>query len=765
MPYSLIKTNGIQLTIVQDGTVDTTTDLVFVGKNYTGYGNPVNENFLKLLENFANGTAPKKPLTGQLWYDTTNKRMKVYDGRKFKSVGIIDYGIQRPTGMNPGDLHFNQNSKKLFAYDGVEWISIGPADFAAGGVGLVSSSITDNSSNNYPAYVMTLGNNTATIFSEVSRYDLPSNSAYFNKFKRIYPGITLSDTNTSGISAHNNGFSINGTILWGTAASALGLVKYDNGVISLINSNNITLKTDLSSGSDFPLVVLDDNGITVGVQRVFQMHVTSGNVSNLSAINGNRIQINLKTNLGTYTNVLNIDGSGGYALTPNSSLPVNIGSSGNRFNGIFANTLTALLITGTNISVVNAFANSVNSNSITSPSANINNVTSRNVDSQTINVNTLTATTVSGTTISGTNIFGGAVFDNGIRVINAATILDYGVRSLSGTANQINVSASTGNVTLSLPSTVAVNSLSAAVISGTAVYDNGQRVLTLATIPSAGVSAVSGTAGQILVNGLIGASTGSVSLSFPPNVSMNTLGVTTVNATSITVNGNNVFNTYSNGTTGLTNVASNPGELQLGGTLSVAAGGTGANNTSTARANLGAQATLVSGVNIKSINGESLLGSGDLKPFPSGTAMIFAQTSAPTGWTKVTTYNDAALRVVSGSASSGGTVDFTAAFTSKSVSGTVGDTTLTTDQIPSHSHSVAQNSNSTSPLTNSPGSRLASFGAYGGNERYLLSASTGGADAGITGTTGSGQSHTHSFTGTAIDLSVKYVDVIIATKD
>ena len=88
MPYSLIKTNGIQLTIVQDGTIDTTTDLVFVGKNYTGYGSPVNENFLKLLENFANGTAPRKPLLGQTWYDTSNKKLKLFDGRKFKSIGI-----------------------------------------------------------------------------------------------------------------------------------------------------------------------------------------------------------------------------------------------------------------------------------------------------------------------------------------------------------------------------------------------------------------------------------------------------------------------------------------------------------------------------------------------------------------------------------------------------------------------------------------------------------------------------------------------------
>lgn len=133
--------------------------------------------------------------------------------------------------------------------------------------------------------------------------------------------------------------------------------------------------------------------------------------------------------------------------------------------------------------------------------------------------------------------------------------------------------------------------------------------------------------------------------------------------------------------------------------------------------------------------------------FDSGTVMLFAQTSAPTGWTKNTsTGNNSALRVVTGSASTGGTVDFSTAFASKSVSGTVGATTLTTAQMPSHTHGV----------------------------RYSDCSSGSGFNVGLTGiagatfattSTGSGGSHDHSFTGTAIDLAVKYIDVIRATKD
>lgn len=137
----------------------------------------------------------------------------------------------------------------------------------------------------------------------------------------------------------------------------------------------------------------------------------------------------------------------------------------------------------------------------------------------------------------------------------------------------------------------------------------------------------------------------------------------------------------------------------------------------------------------------------DVSSFPAGTAMLFVQTAAPTGWTKSTTHNDKALRIVSGSASSGGSVAFTTAFASQAVSGTVGNTTLTTTQMPSHTHSqnigLVQGSGAFSPTC-------------GGG---ATSAAT------TTGSTGGGGSHNHSFSGTAINLAVQYVDVIIATKD
>jgi len=138
-------------------------------------------------------------------------------------------------------------------------------------------------------------------------------------------------------------------------------------------------------------------------------------------------------------------------------------------------------------------------------------------------------------------------------------------------------------------------------------------------------------------------------------------------------------------------------------------------------------------------------------PFASGTIMLFVQTSAPTGWTKSTTHDNKALRIVSGAASTGGSVAFTTAFTSQAVAGTVGSTVLTTSQIPSHSHTTLSDV----------------FGVSSGGATVIstITGGTSGTRSGVTAVEGGGLGHTHTFTGTAINLAVSYVDVIIATKD
>jgi hypothetical protein len=165
---------------------------------------------------------------------------------------------------------------------------------------------------------------------------------------------------------------------------------------------------------------------------------------------------------------------------------------------------------------------------------------------------------------------------------------------------------------------------------------------------------------------------------------------------------------------------------------------------------------------------------------PSGTKMLFQQTAAPTGWTKDTTHDNKALRVVTGTAGSGGTVAFSTAFASRTVSGNVDNftasgtivgTALTVGQLPSHQHFIANETNGTGTLTAS--NYVNEQAQAGSSNGYILKGSTTVPYIGLTSPTGSGETHTHSFTGTAhnhsfsttLDMAVQYVDLIIATKN
>jgi hypothetical protein len=208
------------------------------------------------------------------------------------------------------------------------------------------------------------------------------------------------------------------------------------------------------------------------------------------------------------------------------------------------------------------------------------------------------------------------------------------------------------------------------------------------------------------------------------------------------------------------------------------------------------------------VTGSGTLSGRTIDALPSGTKMLFQQTAAPTGWTKDTTHDNKALRIVSGTAGSGGSVAFTTAFASRQVTGTtdsatatnnaatavnnsataggtVGDHTLTLAQVPSHQHFIARNVNSSISLSSA--NVLARVYTPGNTQGYDLSGTSGTADIGRTNSQGGNGAHSHSFTGAshnhtqeahnhtqnahthtltgaAIDLTVQYVDVIICTK-
>lgn len=128
MAYIVYKTNGLILATIKDGTMDTTTSLRLVGKNYIGYGEIMAENLLHLLENFAAGDAPTKPITGQIWFNSAAKQLNVYNGTEFVPLLKSTISDTQPANPSRGDSWWNTTAKKFNVFDGDEWQQIGPLD-------------------------------------------------------------------------------------------------------------------------------------------------------------------------------------------------------------------------------------------------------------------------------------------------------------------------------------------------------------------------------------------------------------------------------------------------------------------------------------------------------------------------------------------------------------------------------------------------------------------------------------------------------------
>jgi hypothetical protein len=322
------------------------------------------------------------------------------------------------------------------------------------------------------------------------------------------------------------------------------------------------------------------------------------------------------------------------------------------------------------------------------------------------------------------------------------------------------------------------------------VKTNGVTRLTIAStgtstfsspINVTGNSSITGTFG---ISGALTVSSGGASITGNSSVS-GTLGVsnllTASNGFTVTAGGASITgNSSVAGTFGASGIISANNGISVSNGLTVATGGAAITGNSTVTGTFTASSTLTASNGLTvSAGGATITGnssvsgtltatsfSGPWVNIPAGTAMLFAQTAAPTGWTKSTSHNNKALRVVSGTASSGGSVAFTTAFTSQAVSGTVGSYTLTTADIPSHTHTAT---------VSDPGHfHAVTVGGAAGSGYASLTQSTNTTQntetktTGITvsnSSTGGGGGHSHSFTGTAIDLTVQYVDVIIATKD
>ena len=128
MAYSINKTDGTLLATVADGQIDNlSTDITLIGKNYSGFGESLNENFIKLLENFAGTARPINPIRGQVWFDTSESKLKVYTGIQFVPVSSASIANFQPSAPGAGDLWFNNIDKQLYFYEGTQFVLLGPA--------------------------------------------------------------------------------------------------------------------------------------------------------------------------------------------------------------------------------------------------------------------------------------------------------------------------------------------------------------------------------------------------------------------------------------------------------------------------------------------------------------------------------------------------------------------------------------------------------------------------------------------------------------
>lgn len=228
MSYNLQLTNGTVL--VQGGLTDgqldtTTTSLALIGRNYSGYGLFLNENFIKILENFANGTAPSNPLAGQLWWDTVNKILKVYTGTGWKiSTGATSASIP-PLDTTPigGDLWWDNINNQLKIWSGTSWITIGPvATPATGNSGATPVLVADTNSINHVVIQFIVNNNVLAWFSkDAFLTTVPG-------FTNIVPGLNMSTGNSPTV-------QISGTITTANLANYSTNSVYSNSASYLGN--------------------------------------------------------------------------------------------------------------------------------------------------------------------------------------------------------------------------------------------------------------------------------------------------------------------------------------------------------------------------------------------------------------------------------------------------------------------------------------------------------------------------------------------------
>jgi hypothetical protein len=259
MTYKINNTENVEITQIIDGTIDQTTDLTLIGKNVSGYGEYINENFLKLLENFASTTEPSNKITGQLWFDTSVNKLKVYDGSRFKAAGGSTVSSTQPA-LAQGDIWINPTDNQMYFYDGSDLVLAGPVYKSSQGLsGFTVETILDTTETSRTLVYLWCAQILLGIFSKDTSEFTP---------KKIIPGYP----STNGISnTIRKGFNP-GTIspkFYVTASAAENLVD-ENGTVRSV-SNFMTTYQD--TGTIGTITIQNSTPLKLGEADESQIYV------------------------------------------------------------------------------------------------------------------------------------------------------------------------------------------------------------------------------------------------------------------------------------------------------------------------------------------------------------------------------------------------------------------------------------------------------------------------------------------------------------
>tara|TARA_B100000902_G_scaffold203418_1_gene193973 strand:+ start:191 stop:1819 length:1629 start_codon:yes stop_codon:yes gene_type:complete len=294
MAYKINNTFGTLLVTLADGTIDVaTTDLTLIGKGYAGFGEKLNENLVKLLENFNNTTAPSNKVQGQLWYDKTNNQLNVYTGSKFKPVGSATNSATAPTNAVQGDMWLDTTNTQLYVYTGTAWTLIGPTTVAGSGVTQVISESPEDNTGVQRSIIKLVTNDTVV--------GVVSNLAF-----------TPSSTETLGAALISAGFS---TVAQGLQlSSSVASAKFrgtatDSDALGGQAAANY-LRSDTADTTTGRLTVQTDDGIRIGAGNDITMSLSSDDFTVAQTTQDKDIVFTVNDG-GTTTEALRIKGSTG----------------------------------------------------------------------------------------------------------------------------------------------------------------------------------------------------------------------------------------------------------------------------------------------------------------------------------------------------------------------------------------------------------------------------------------------------------------------